>query len=100
MLQNLQGQVSTEVEGAARTRAAQLDAREKLLQEMEQRSRESLKRSEDESVRLQVMLQALESTVKEQREQVVCLGTLCICTYQYWQVLLPSCYWYPRFVRW
>ena len=70
VLQHLQGQVSTEVEGASRLRAAQLDAREKLLNDMEQRCREAQKRSEEECVRLQVMMQALESTVKEQREQV------------------------------
>ncbi len=69
-LQHLQGQVSSEVEGASKLRAAQLDARERLLNDMEQRTREAQKRSEEECVRLQVMMQALESTVKEQREQV------------------------------
>ncbi len=69
-LQTLQGQVSSEVEGASKLRVSQLDAREKLLADTEARLRESQRRSEDECIRLQAMLQALEGTVKEQREQV------------------------------
>lgn len=69
-LQTLQGQVSSEVEGASKLRVSQLDAREKLLADTEARLRESQRRSEEECIRLQAMLQALEGTVKEQREQV------------------------------
>ncbi len=69
-LQTLQGQVSSEVEGVSKLRVSQLDAREKLLADTEARLRESQRRSEDECIRLQAMLQALEGTVKEQREQV------------------------------
>jgi hypothetical protein len=78
-LQHLQGQVSSEVEGASKLRAAQLEARERLLTETEQRLRESQRRSEEECVRLQAMLQALEGTVKEQREQVPGVGQVCVC---------------------